>query len=88
MNEINLLIDHYLKLLDAEGRSYESLVKNTYQAKEDYEAFLRELTLAEKAVNRAAIRTVGQSETATELVSEMEEATERARSDEAEKIFS
>jgi len=88
MNEINLLLDHYLKLLEAEGNSYESLIKNAYQTQDNYEAFLRELTLAEKAVNRTAIQTVGRTEDATELVSEMEKAAERIRTQQAEKIFS
>jgi len=88
MNEINLLLDHYLKLFEAEGNSYESLIKNAYQTQDNYEAFLRELTLAEKAVNRVAIQTVGRTEDATELVSEMEKAAERIRTQQAEKIFS
>ena len=87
MNEINLLLDHYLKLLEAGGNSYESVVKNAYQTRDNYEAFLRELTLTEKAVNRAAIQTVGKTETASELISGMEKATEGIRTKEAEKIF-
>ena len=88
MNEINLLLDHYLKLLDAQGNNYQSLVKNAYQARDNYEAFLHELTLMEKAVNRAAIQTVGATETAHELVSGMEKAAEIVRTEQAEKIFS
>jgi len=66
MNEINLLLDHYLKLLDAQGNNYQSLVKDAYQTQDNYTAFLRELTLAEKAVNRVAIQTVGRGEAASE----------------------
>ena len=88
MNEINLLLDHYLKLLGAEGKSYESLVRNAYQTADDYKTFLHELMPVEKAVNRAAIQTVGASETAHELVSGMERATERIRAEQTEKIFS
>jgi len=88
MNEINLLLDHYLKLLEAEGKSYESLVKDAYQAQDNYAAFLHELTLAEKQVNRTALQTVGTTEEASELISGMERATERIRAEEAEKIFS
>jgi len=87
MNEINLLLDHYLKLLGAEGNSYEALVKDAYQNRDNYEAFLRELVPVERAVNRAAIQTVGASETAYEIVSGMERATERIRAEQAEKIF-
>ncbi len=88
MNEINLLLDHYLKLLGAEGKSYETLVKDAYQTRDNYEAFLHELAPVERAVNRAAIQTVGASETAHELVSRMEQATGRIRTEQAEKIFS
>jgi len=49
---------------------------------------LRELTLAEKAVNRVAIQTVGRTEAASELVSGMEKAAEGIRIEEAGKIFS
>jgi len=88
MNEIDLLLDHYLKLLEAEGKNYESLVKNTYQTRDTYENFLHELTRAELAVNRAAIEAVGRTETTYELISEMEKTTERIRMEEANKIFS
>ncbi|MFQ6121573.1 MAG: NF038143 family protein [Dehalococcoidales bacterium] len=88
MYEINLLLDHYLKLLEAEGKSYRSLVKNAYQTRDNYQAFLQQLTVAEKAVNRVALQTVGRTETARELISGMEEATERIRTGEAEIIFS
>ena len=87
MNEINLLLDHYLKLLEAEGKSYESLVKNAYQNQDNYATFLQELTLAEKAVNRMALHTVGWNEAANEMISGMEEATEERRTEQAENIF-
>ena len=88
MDEINLLLDHYLKLLEAEGRNYESLIKNTYQTQGNYEAFLKKLRLAEKAVNRVAIQTVGETETTSELVSKMEKMTAAIRQEEAKKFFS
>lgn len=88
ISEINLLLDHYLKLLEAEGNSYQTLVKNAYQTRESYEAFLHQLIPVEKAVNEAAIQTVGENEDAYELISGMEEAAERIRMEQAEKIFS
>ena len=88
MNEINLLLGHYLKLLEAGGKSYESLVRNAYQNREEYEVFLQELIQAEKAVNQAAIKTVGETGTATELILTMETITEERRRKEAEDIFS
>ncbi len=88
MNEINLLLDHYLKLFEAEGKNYKSLVKNAYQTQENYGTFLQQLTAAEKAVNQAALQTVGKSETAHEIISEMENTTESIRTEEAKIIFS
>ncbi len=70
-------------LLKAEGKSYQSLVKDAYQTRDNYEAFLQELTLAEKAVNRAAIQTVGKTETTSELISKMETVTDGIRRKEA-----
>ena len=53
MEEIYLLIDHYSKLLHAEGNSYPALVKNAYQTRGHYEAYLHRLTAAEQEVDRA-----------------------------------
>jgi hypothetical protein len=86
MKEIDLLVDHYRKLLEAEGKDYDSMIKNAYQAWERYDAFLGQLIQAEKEVNRAAQQTV-KSATASDLVSKMEKATERIRRARAEKIF-
>ena len=46
MHEINLLLDHYLKLLEAEGKSYDSLIKNAYQTQDNYRTFLQQLAAA------------------------------------------
>jgi len=87
MKEIDLLIDHYCKLLNAEGDDYPSLVKNAYQTQNNYATFLHQLKQAEKEVNRAALQTVGKRRAAHEIVSTMEKATQRMRIAEAEKIF-
>ena len=56
--EVNLLIDHYSKLLSAEGDSYKSLVKSVYQTRDQLEAFLHQLTLAERKIDQAVIETL------------------------------
>lgn len=86
MKEIDLLIDHYRKLLEAEGKDYASMMKNAYHTRENYNAFLVRLKQAEKEVNTAAQQTVKVA-TAYDLVSKMEKAAERTRSARAEKIF-
>jgi len=62
MAEVNLLIDHYCKLLNTEGNSYQSLVKDAYKTQDNYQAFLYQLTSAEKEIDRAVIKTLGEAE--------------------------
>ena len=56
MAEVNLLIGHYYKLLQAEGDSYQSLVKNAYETREQFEAFSQQLTLVEREIDQGVIR--------------------------------
>jgi hypothetical protein len=86
MKEIELLIDHYDRLLNAEGKDYPSMVKNAYKTRKDYTAFLKQLEEVEKEVNRAATQTLRTS-SAPEIVTKMEGATERIRAAEVERIF-
>lgn len=62
MKEVNLLVDHYSKLLEAEGDSYQSLVGNAYKTRENFEAFLRQLTSIEREIDQAVIGTLGETE--------------------------
>jgi hypothetical protein len=86
MREIDLLIDHYHRLLNAEGKAYPSMVKNAYGSRKDYAAFLKQLDQVEREVNRAATQTLRTS-SAPEIVSKMEETTDRVRTAEVERIF-
>ena len=56
---VDLLIDHYVKLLQAEGESYYDLIQNAYSSREAFEAHLRDITAAENEVNRAILARVG-----------------------------
>ena len=87
LKEMGLLIDHYRKLLEAEDKDYASMMRNAYQTRENYSAFLARLKQAEKEVNTAAQQTV-RATAASDLVLKMEKATERIRAAQAEKIFS
>ena len=86
MREIELLIDHYCKLLNAEGKDYATMVKNTYKDRKDYTGFVEQLEQVEKEVIRAATQTLGTS-SASGIASKMAETTERIRRSEIEKIF-
>ena len=85
--EVDLLIDHYSRLLNAQGKDYASLVTDVYQSATEYSAFLEALKAAEKDVMSAAHRTLGsQADTAT--AEKIEAMTDSMRAAEVNKIFS
>ena len=86
MREMELLLDHYSRLLNAEGKDYSSMVRNAYLSRKDYGAFAKQLEGIEKEVNRAASQTV-KTTSAPDIIIKMEEATARLRAAEAENIF-
>ena len=86
IKEIDLLINHYLKLLETEGEDYSSLVINAYQSHESYMTFLEQLKSSEKEVSKAAQETLGDRADAATL-SKIEKTTDRIRVAEVEKIF-
>ena len=87
MKEMDLLVDHYGRLLEAEGKDYPSMVRNVYRTREGYAAFLRALEEAENEVYQAATQTVKTS-SAREIVSKMEEAAARIRRAALDRLFS
>jgi len=56
---VDLLTDHYARLLQAEGESYYDLIQNAYSSREAFEAHLRDITAAENEVDRAILTRVG-----------------------------
>jgi len=86
VNEIEMLFDHYLKLLDADGQDYDALVRSTYGSREAYRDFHRQLTTAEKNVSDAARQTLGPKADAGALV-RIEKTTEAVRQARIDKIF-
>jgi hypothetical protein len=86
MREMELLLDHYFRLLNAEGKDYRSMVRHAYRTRQDFSAFVKELEGIEKEVNRAASQTVGTA-SAPDIVSRMEETAGRLRATQVETIF-
>jgi hypothetical protein len=85
--EISLLIDHYLILINSEGKTYRDMVLTAYRDRDPYNTFLIRLTAAEKDVNRVALQTVGGNSAAREFVSRMEEAVSRIRANDTDNMF-
>ena len=84
--EIDLLIDHYSRLLNAAGKDYASLVTQVYQTAAAYSSFLESLKAAEKEVMSAARRTLG-SQTDMVTAEKIESITENMRAAEVSNIF-
>jgi hypothetical protein len=59
---VDLLTDHYCKLLNADGDSHNELIENAYISRDAYEGHVRELALAEKEIDRAIIEIMGNNE--------------------------
>jgi len=86
LKEMDLLIDHFSKLLNAEGRDYASLVTSAYGSAAEYQLFLSQLQSAENEVMGAARRTLGdQTDMAT--AEKIESLTASMRTAEVKKLF-
>ncbi len=86
LEEIDLLIGHYCRLLQAEGKDYATLVAHSYSNLNQYKSFLEALKGAEGEVNRAAVETLG-SQADTETLSRIEASSHSMRLGTAQKIF-
>ena len=86
LKEIDLLIDHYYRLLQAEGSDYDDLVRHAYGNKADYTAFTDRLKNAEKAVAQAARQTLG-AKADTAMAARIEDAANLTRKAEIDRIF-
>jgi len=55
MEEVVLLLEHYLKLLQSEGDYYHLLIRNAYASQEAFQKVVDQTSEAEKAFDRAMI---------------------------------
>ena len=86
LNEIDLLLDHYSKLLGAEGDDYDALTRDAYGNRQSYLSFHEQLKTAEKKVSDAARQTLGAKADMSTLL-RIEKATEEIRQAQIDKIF-
>ena len=85
--EIEVLVDHYRRLLVVDGENFALMVRNAYPSRDDYAAFLERLFHAESEVNRAAVRAFGEIEGFQETIAKAETAARELRWNETKKIF-
>jgi len=86
MIEIELLVDHYSKLLVAEGEDFAALARNAYGSRQNCDTFHKQLKSVEKKVSDAAKQTLG-AKADVETLLRIEMATEEVRQSQIEKIF-
>lgn len=84
--EMDLLIDHYCRLFQADGSDFDSLVLRAYTDRAEYAAFIDRLKAAEHDVNVASLQTVG-PRGEPEFVSKLEDSTHTFRMATADRIF-
>lgn len=58
---VGLLIDHYAKLLQAEGENSDDLIQNAYSTRENFEAHMQQIAAAENKVDQAILARVGEN---------------------------
>jgi len=87
MEVVNVLIDHYCKLLNAEGDSFHSLIKNAWNSRENYEAYLCRLASVEKEVDQAIGEELGETEVLRERLLAEQQQVEKLRKKDLDIIF-
>ena len=89
MNEIECLMDHYLRLFNSDVESYENSIKRAYSTKNKYLSFLNRLQKLEQEVFLAA---VGQGRKGPQKdrlggFGKVQAVSVKVRNKEAERIF-
>jgi uncharacterized protein (DUF1778 family) len=59
---VDVLAEHYAKLLRADGDSYDNLIEAVYTFRHDFQAYITQISVAEKEVDRAILALVGNNQ--------------------------
>lgn len=84
---IELLIDHYGRLLAVDGNSVDALIKEAYKSRQNFQSFIDELTAAEAEVDREIIAKAGPSEKLSEKISAEQNQLKERRQKIVEDVF-
>ena len=87
LNLIDVLVEHYLKLLSAEGDAFYLLVEHAYQNRENFTAFIDHITAAEKAVDEKVIEKLGGDEKVKAKILAEQQQIEKRRQKMLDDIF-
>jgi hypothetical protein len=84
---VDLLMDHYRKLLQAEGESYYDLIEHAYVSRENFETHLQQISAAENKVDQAILAKVGDNPAVKEKLQLEAQQVESRRRKILEDIF-
>ncbi len=89
LSEISLLIDHYLKLINAQGTRYEELLREAYMTRKDYRTFIDELEQREADVIESAVSTMrkGSKKERVAWFKKLREASREIRIEILDRVF-
>ncbi|MFC1834570.1 NF038143 family protein [Thermodesulfobacteriota bacterium] len=84
---VDLLSEHYSRLLRADGDIYEDVVSKAYNTREDYDAFLTRLTEMEHRIDAFALARMRNPEANSQELRLQQEQIEALRKKDANAIF-
>lgn len=84
---IDVLVEHYSKLLNAEGDAFNLLIKHAYQNRGNFNAFIDQITAAEKAVDKKVIEKLGGDEKVKAKILAEQQQIEKRRQKILDDIF-
>jgi hypothetical protein len=87
LNLIDVLVEHYTKLLSAEGDAFYLLIEHAYQNRENFAAFIDQITAAEKAVDEKVIEKLGGDEKVKAKILAEQQQIEKRRQKMLDDIF-
>jgi hypothetical protein len=77
---IEMLAAHYLKLLNADGDTFNLLIEDAYQHRDHFKQYIETITSAENEVDRQVIEQLGGQETIKEkILAEQQQIAKRRR---------
>ena len=89
LQEIELLVDHYIEVLRSEKDRYEERIRECYSTKKKYQSFVNKLHEAEYAVIQASVSSLrkGSKKEREAWFKKVDEASRNAKKQEIEGIF-
>lgn len=88
MGLVETLVNHYIRLLKAEGEGIDNLIRNAYGSRKDYMLYMNELSRSENRFNAAVEPHLSREYSEIrETISRIEQTSKVMRKEEAGRVF-